>query len=116
MSVRGADMARTASFCFGFSFGSKQERQDVSERGRYGPELPPFASDSALDLNRRGSMSSRGADMARTASFCLGISFGSKQERQDVSERGRYGPELPPFASDSALDLNRRGRMSERQR
>ncbi len=33
---RGAEMARTASFCFGFSFGSKQERDDVSERGRDG--------------------------------------------------------------------------------
>jgi hypothetical protein len=31
---RGAEMARTASFCFGFSFGSKQKRQDVRERGR----------------------------------------------------------------------------------
>ncbi len=54
---RGAEMARTASFCFGFSFGSKKERQDVSMRSRYGPELPPFASDSALDLKRRGRMS-----------------------------------------------------------
>ncbi len=33
---RGAEMARTASFCFGFSFGSKQERHDVRERGRDG--------------------------------------------------------------------------------
>jgi hypothetical protein len=51
MSDRGAEMARTASFCFGFSFG-------------------------------RGRMSDSGAEMARTASFSFGFSFGSKQERQ----------------------------------
>jgi hypothetical protein len=59
-------------------------------RSRYGPELPPFASDSALYLDRRGRMAGR-QRWPRTASFCFGFSFGSKQERQDVRERGRDG-------------------------
>jgi hypothetical protein len=94
---------------------------DLNRRGRcqyeeqIWPELPPSASGSALDLNRRGRCQCEEQIWARTASFCFGFSFGYKKERQDVSMRSRYGPELPPFASDSALDLNRRGTMSVRE-